>query len=265
MRRGALLLSVVLAGTLSFAEERPLNLGVQEATRAHLVQVLLTAEGPMDQVDQLTAQDLVVQVDGQAITSLSLDRVRADEGAGGAHTVMPVSYLLYFDQPHLTMRGRAKGLRLARDLLPYLLDGSQIAVASSGKELRLVQSFTSDRVLLDDAITEVERNREDWSFYASQEEQRIEHISREARAGDLAQARGLANTYAREEEDLARESVARFTTVLSIFQDRPQPKVVLYFGDTLRDKPGEHFLDILGLVNAELGRSDERPLEAGDS
>ena len=94
-------------------------------------------------------------------------------------------------------------------------------------------------------------------FYATQEEERVEQVRREALSGNIRPAQRLAYQYAREEEDVAEESLEQFATALSMFTGRNSPKVVLYFADTLRAEPGQHYRDMLGLLNDRLAMEDD--------
>ena len=61
----------------------------------------------------------------------------------------------------------------------------------------------------------------------------------------LGHARIAARQYSQEEKWHTSQGLARFAIALAHLEDESLPKVVLYFGDTLRSNPGDHFLGLV--------------------
>ena len=109
------------------AGETPREIGLVEEARTRLAQLDVTVTGPADVIGTLTAADFELVLVGKTIDAFTVDRVcpaaeprRTSSPAEPAAPVtdaqeptslrMPVTYLFYFDQHHLT-HGRAPGRR----------------------------------------------------------------------------------------------------------------------------------------------------------
>ncbi len=62
----------------------------------------------------------------------------------------------------------------------------------------------------------------------------------------IAQIRGLATAYAYEERWRQERDLRRLEMAMSRLADLDAPKALLYFADTMRANPGEHYLALLG-------------------
>lgn len=124
----------------------PLESGLVEQTGRRLAQFVVTVLGPPSRTSRLTPGDFEVTIDGRAVDALFVDPLRAGQDLprrataaatpGGTTTAVDpsgteatatspattVSYMLYFDQAHLTPAGRARAIDVARQLVPELID-----------------------------------------------------------------------------------------------------------------------------------------------
>jgi hypothetical protein len=164
----------------------------------------------------------------------------------------PASWLLYFDQYHLTESGRARAIQLARDTLPQILGkGDQAAIVSSGRSLVTVQAATSDLAALLAALTRLEKDVTQFEGFASEEERNIEEILHPHQAGGgsgqptLDHMLLLVKRFAEEERWRTQRDLARLGMVIGRLADLEPPKAVLYFADTTRRNPGDHYLAFL--------------------
>src|ERR1700752_1472139 len=95
----------------------PSDSGLRETTEVRLVQIEVSVSGPREQIERLRPEDFTLKIDGVPIRAISLDwdcppttagaTETASDAPAAATTVRnrPVSYLFYFDMPHLTMGG----------------------------------------------------------------------------------------------------------------------------------------------------------------
>jgi VWFA-related protein len=64
-------------------------------------------------------------------------------------------------------------------------------------------------------------------------------------------AEAMARDYQREEQYHARRGTARLATIFDRFTGIPMPKAVIYFGDTMRANPGDHYMRLLPIPELE--------------
>ena len=240
------------------APEPPLEVPLVERARATLAQVDVTVSGPPEVVAALRREDFRLRVHLRKIEEFILDRACPASTSGGAAPDGPppgeagpgpgTAYLFYFDQLHLTLGGRARALDLARELVGRLIDsGDRAMIASSGRRLSVVQEFTGDRERLLAALGRLEQDRTQWDFYANEEDDRVaEVVDRLETSDNVAGAVGLARSYQREEQYVAERSLRRLEVALMPLTGLDSRKVAVYFGDTLRQNPGEHYMTFFG-------------------
>jgi VWFA-related protein len=264
-RNIALALAVTLApALLSGASEEPRDSGLVERTGRRLVQIDVTITGPSDAVTSLDAPDFELVVGGQPIESFTLDRicdetegkpheaVEADEPAAAPPAEPPATaaapigratYLFYFDQSHLTGMGRQNAIDMAHELIDELVSGGdQAMIVSSGQELRTFSSLTTDVQALHAAVDTVEGDRKQWDPWVMSEDSRIAEVIDKINDGMLEEARARAAQHQAEERWRAEKELRRFSMILAHLGDLDPPKVVVYFADTMRRNPGEHYL-----------------------
>jgi hypothetical protein len=235
------------------ATEEPQPTALTEKVEKRLVQLDVAVEGDPDAIRAITAKDFALYVGEHEIQGLIVDRLCGDEpapppseGALPVPTAAPkrprATFVFFFDQPHLTMAGRVLSLDLARELITRLIvDGNRASIVSNGKRLITVVPMTDDPKALIEGLGRVRRDLRNWDSYA---------ITEDSRRGDvlLAAIPGvcppLARTYAREEWSEARRGTVRLATTLSSLTEVAAPKGLIYFGDTLRQKAGLHYLQI---------------------
>lgn len=251
----------------------PLDLDLRERAGRRLVQLDVTVRGPAQSIAGLTAQDFELKVAGRTIEDILVDRICEGSGAqvkatgkvpAGAGAVQeapppapsapPTSYLFYFDQAHLTMAGRQRSLDLAKELIERLISPPHRAmIVSSAQEVRTFAELTTEPAALVTAIDQLEHDGKQWDSYAFGEEDRVGQILRVLDEGGMDAARLLASRHQREEIWHTEKALRRFAMVLGRFADVDPPKVVIYFADSMRTRPGEHYLYLLprGVVHLD--------------
>jgi len=245
----------------------PREIGLEERAGTRLAQLDITVIGPADVITRLTAEDFRIKVNLRKLPEFELDRLCAprepvpEERRADAETDDPApvagptaSYLFYFDQPFLTMEGRLRSLDVARALVDRLItDTSRGMIVSNSAETRVFQRLTSDRELLKSTLQEIENDRTQWDMYAQLEDQRVrdvvEALNWTSGIGgntDLNAAISKARLYQKEERWFADRNLRRLAVTLGQLVDLDSPKALIYFGDTVRSNPGEHYLSFFG-------------------
>jgi len=223
---------------------------VTETTEARLAQIDVTVYGPPDVVATLTPDDFELQVQLTRIREFTLDRLCPAEGATVASSASGAapSYLLYFDQPHLTFAGRQNAIDIARRLVDDLVEGGARAmIVSNARAVEIVAPLTTDRAALVAALDRLETDRRQWDEYAELEDLRVAEVTRELnQMNNFEHAVALARRYQREERVRTDRDVRRLAATLSQLAEAVPPKAVVYFADTTRSNAGEHYLAFFG-------------------
>jgi hypothetical protein len=143
------------------------------------------------------------------------------------------TFVFFFDQPHLTMAGRALSLETSRDLINRLIvDGARASIVSNAGRLETIVPPTPDREKLLAGLERLRNNLKQWDSYSETER---------SRAGQATSC-GVAKALAREEWQIVRQSTQRIGITVGALAGVPAPKALVYFGDSLRQKAGLHFL-----------------------
>ena len=137
----------------------PKKIDLVEKAERRLVQIDVTARGPAAEIAALTRDDFELVVNGERIESFTVDRLcgeaemqatTAEAAVDEAHAPGPPpaaptgTYLIYFDQHHLTLAGRQNALDESRRMIPSLVaDGGRVAIASSGEVVDVVIDVSS--------------------------------------------------------------------------------------------------------------------------
>jgi len=233
-------------GTEGSPDAPPIESGVTERAETRLVQVEVSAFGPPEVIGALGPRDFTVKVRLERITAFELDR-HCTAGSDAARPA-PATYLLYFDQPHLTPGGRQRAIELGRELLPLLLgDGARAMIVSAAARLTVIHDLSADRGALDAALAALSGDRTQWDLFAADEERRVGRVTAALEQGDdVQQAIALARAFQREERWRTEKSLRRLAAALIPLHGVEGPKAVLYFADTLRTNAGEHYLGFFG-------------------
>jgi VWFA-related protein len=250
------LAAAVAAGSTSAQEDgrdTPHPTGLVEEAETRLAQLDVTVTGPRDVVSDLGPSDFKLKVHMRWLEEFEVDRscaTSAQAGAAAAREAVspPVSYVFYFDQPHLTLPGRARALDIARDLVPRLVaHGDRVMIVSNAARLAVIEEFTGDATRLLDALERLEHLRTQWDFYATQEDSRIGRIIDVLNNEDnVSRAVGLARSFQREENARTDKSIRRLHIILARLSEVDSRKALVYFADTLRQNPGEHYVSFFG-------------------
>lgn len=255
-----------LRGQEGAQEEVPRASGLTERSGSRLTQIDISVLGPPELASALTADDFYIKVNFRKLDAFTLDRMchapddapqtaalALAETAGSVRTVAgsPPTFMFYFDQPHLTLGGRQRGLSVARQLVGEIIrEGSQAMVVSNADNLKIVAPLTTDTTLLLEALDRLEGDREQWDTYAAEEDSRVSQVVRilnEPReTAGVERAIGLARRFQMEETWRAEKSMRRLGMTLKRLSEVTPPKAVILFADTLRSNAGEHYLSFFG-------------------
>lgn len=248
--------------------ENPREIGLVERATSRLAQLDITVIAEPAILRELQAADFTLKLNRTKILDFRLDRLCGPggaaenvggtvEGVGPPLELPPASYMLYFDQPHLTMGGRLGAIEIAREFVRRVLPGNnRITILSNAAQLKVVHPLSSDPQSLLQALDTLENDREQWDLYAHGEPQRIAEVVRALNdRQDVVYAIGRARTYQKEETWRAVKSMRRLKSALGQLVDLEAPRVALYFADTLRSNPGEHYLTFFGqaLLQSDAG------------
>ncbi len=250
-------LALVAAALLLVASARPQDAppepqesGLTETTRARLAQIDVTVYGPADVVGTLTADDFELRIQATNIKEFTVDRLCGPPSGTGPASDSPLhpSYLLYFDQPHLTLAGRQNAIDIARRLVAELVvAGARAMIVSNARAVQIVQPLTADPALLTSALERLEWDRLQWDEYAELEDRRVADVMRELNTlNNYERAVALARRYQQEERVRTERDLRRLAATLSQLAEATPPRSVVYFADTTRGNAGEHYLAFFG-------------------
>jgi VWFA-related protein len=247
----ALVAASVLAITGGIESQTPES-GLVEHARRTLAQVDVSVTGPRQQVEGLDVADFELFVGGERVELLAVDRLCPTTVDGSAKTTDArvtagaVSFLFYFDPPHLTLSGRQNAIDLARSLVRDLVrGGNRASIVSAGRKLWSTPGFTENAAELLDSLDRLASDRDQSDEYASLEQNRQREVARALRIGSDA-ACAQARLFQREELSRTESALSTFSAMLARFAEVDSPKVAIYFADTIRLDAGKHYLTIAG-------------------
>jgi VWFA-related protein len=243
------------------AEEQPTPTGLTEKVEKRLVQLDVAVEGDRDAILRLTAKDIAVYAGVDEVTGLIVDPLCGDstgpapsptqQEAPAVQSARPrVTFILFFDQPHLTLLGRTRSLETARELITQLLvDGAQASIVSNGKRLETIVPLTDNPERLLEGLERLRSSLAQLEAYADGESAREQQVRDAYRRDPNPRCLKrcppwLAKTYASEELRIAQASTARLAIAVGDLAEVPAPKALVYFGDTLRQSSGLHYLQV---------------------
>ncbi len=255
-------------------KEEPRKSGIVETTSTRLAQLDVTVSGTKDQVENLTQDDFEVRVDHKLVKNFIVDRLCGEHAAPAppaqttaAQAAQPgpgsISYLFYFDHPHLSMAGRQQAMDLARELIPKLVTGGNRAmIVSNAKGVTTVAPFTSDVDELLRALKKLEDDHDEWDYYPQQEQDRVGQLIRSLNKVGVDRAVSQAKVFYLEDRWRGERDARRLAMTLGLLTEVDPPKAVVYFADTTRNNPGDQYLDLFSestLREATWGRGSGRP------
>ena len=263
---GATIPAVVFSTFLAWATgsavtEQPTPTQLEEKLEKRLVQLDVAVEGDRDVILRLTAKDITVYAGVHEVQGLIVDPLCGDAPAPAPSPTQQeaktepsarprVTFVFFFDQPHLTLLGRTRSLEMARELITRLVvHGGRASIVSNGKSLETIVPLTDNPERLLEGLERLRNSFTQFEAYADGESAREQQV-RDAyeMSTRLCKARRcppwLALTYASEELRIARASTARLAIAVVGLAEVPAPKALVYFGDTLRQSSGLHYLQV---------------------
>ena len=166
----------------------------------------------------------------------------------------PATFLFYFDQPHLTQAGRARAIGMAREMAPKLIrDGNRGIVVSDARRLEIREGPTTDAARIVAALDRLEKDPAQWDSYAFEEDSRVAEVVDilNDRMGGVSMAMARARSFQLEEAWRLERSVAHAEIALQALADIDPPKAFVLFSDTLRARPGDHYLQMFSSTAAK--------------
>jgi VWFA-related protein len=250
-----------MSATPAQSPEQPREVGLLEHAEARLAQLDITVTGAPEIVGTLTADDFAIKINFTTLDRIQIDRLcgpaegveasAADRAEGPSAELPPrpgPSYLFYFDQPHLTLAGRQRALDVAAELIEQLITGNARAmIVSNAARLELIEPLTGDPERLRAALNRLEGDQSQWDVWAELESSRIDEVVRLLNDDqDVSRAISLARIYQKEERWRTEQNLRRLELALGLLSDLEAPKAAVYFADTMRSNPGEHYLSFFG-------------------
>lgn len=253
-RTGIAMLALLVCLGADQKTDEPKEVGLVERAETSLAQLDITAIGPPEVVSNLKEEDFRISLSGNRLKSFQIDRLCpvVKEAPPGAveeiPAAPPASYLFYFDQSHLTMAGRQRALDLALEVAEELLNGTNRAmIISNARKLKVVEPLTTDYEKMAAALDRLEHDREQWDFYTELEENRLGDIIRALNdQEDLHRALSIARVHQKEERWRTDQNLRRLVIAMGQLAGVDAPKAVIYFADSMRSNPGEHYMSFFG-------------------
>jgi VWFA-related protein len=265
---------IALGEVLAQETDTPRTTDLVEETESRLTQLDVSVRGPADVIYDLGPDDFTLKVHTRWIEDFEVDRhcerpaetaavTDSERAAAEATPAAPrprKSYLFYFDQPHLTLAGRAQALDVARDLTRRLIrDGDRAMIVSNARRLTTIQRFEDDPQVVLEALDRLEADRSQWDTYASEEELRVARVVDRLNEDSLVTgAIADARVFQREEYQRTDKNLRRLRMTLARLSEVEPWRAVVYFADTMRQNPGAHYLSFFGeaLQRTEMQLSD---------
>jgi hypothetical protein len=228
-----------------------------ETVEKRLVQLDVAVEGDREAIRGITAKDFALYVGEHEVSELIVDRLCGDaptpagsptpEDVPPQQTTRPgATFVFFFDQPHLTTAGRTLSLETSRDLINRLVvNGARASIVSNAKRLETIVPVTGDREKLLVGLERIRKDPRIWDSYSDTERARAQHVLDDYELNPAFWPSPLAKSCAREEFLVARRSTERLAIALGALAGAPAPKALVYFGDSLRQKAGLHYLKLI--------------------
>ena len=177
---------VTVAGFAQEADDEPIETGLVEQAERRLTQIDVTVRGPLEAVEELSAEAFRLTIGRNEIENFDLDRVCVDSpgpvvgpsASADGEAAPTLRTLLYFDQIHLTSEGRRRSIELARELIPKLLKtrSSEVMIVSAGRRLEVVAEWSGEPDRLVVALDELANDPEQVSTWSDEETHRVDRM-----------------------------------------------------------------------------------------
>ncbi|HET9300562.1 MAG TPA: hypothetical protein VFO11_11510 [Candidatus Polarisedimenticolaceae bacterium] len=228
----------------------PVDLGVTEETGTSLAQIEVTLTGPPEALVKVDARSFALALGMHDVEQLLVDGSCAAPEAVDAPPApslprRPTTWMLYFDQPHLTVTGRIRALEMARQVLPRLfLPGDRVTVVANGVRLVTAQPLTSD---LASTLATLARLKLDFTQLDPRllaQESNADLMRRVANTKGAGPSTsmalfGMSRSMALEEEWVLRRDWTRLKLALRRLADVEPSRAMIYFADTIYRSFGE--------------------------
>jgi len=136
----------------------PLKPGLAEGIETRLVQFELRVSRKGAPVSGLSASDFDIELGGKPLKNFTVDDMCLGAAAPlpGVPAPKPGSYILYFDEPELTVDGRMRSIEVARLVAPALLArGHELMILRNGDALRTDTKWTRDPAVVSAALDRI--------------------------------------------------------------------------------------------------------------
>jgi len=169
------------------AAPQPLKPGLAEGVETRLVQFELRVSRKGEPVSGLSATDLDIELGGKPLEKFALDDMCFGSPAPspGTPAPKPGSFILYFDEPELTVDGRHRAIEVARLVAPALLArGHDLMILRNGDALRTDTKWTHDPAVVSTALDRIAADPGNGDALRAEAEQlRVENLFDRITAG----------------------------------------------------------------------------------
>jgi hypothetical protein len=157
-----LAVTTILTGALAHAESAvappELNPGVTERVERRLIQFELRLTRKGAPVSGIDPADLEIELGGKPLKAFTLDDMCmvASTSPATPPPARPGSFVLYFDEPELTIEGRFRAIEVARRVVDALLArGHNVLIVRNGAALRQETNWTHDAAEVSAALDRI--------------------------------------------------------------------------------------------------------------
>jgi len=260
-------LLTALASDSPQARQEPQRIPGTEQVQVSLVLVDVVVRDRKDRpVSGLTRDDFQILVDRHNVDTADIDSFEetcpgaqpqvaqttapapsaAPSGSATAAAVSPRYIVIYMDFSQMTFSARRQSLKAARDFVSTNVGPSdKVMLMTFGRQLRLLQDFTSDPALLRSHFETLLNDHTTLESDVFDERQKIYDVASkpcDAARGQCNAKRQLAQAYAHEEEMRARRSLSSLTDLMPALAGIRGRKALVLFTDSLRDEPGLEYV-----------------------
>jgi hypothetical protein len=161
--------------------------------------------------------------------------VQSGNGSEPSQPSEPHKVILYFDFQQLSMGGRARAFQAATQWAEKASHSSnEVMILTGGISLRIVRPMLPASQHLMEDLTAARDDTRAMDMWAEGEQRRIQEI---LDGGGKA----LASLYTSIDNDIARRSLENMSRLMTLFDDTPGAKDMIYFSETIRLYPGSEY------------------------
>jgi len=192
---------------------------------------------------------------GGADSSTGSPRVGEPVDPSQASDASSHKYVLYFDLQHMTQGGRSAAFHSALDWAARVArPDDEVMVVNGGQSLRVIRPLQPAGGNLVDDVHKAMEDFRGVDRWADGEAGRRAEVARLAGYPDqIKAAEALARSYASIDEEITRRSLDSLRNLMALFDAIPGTKNLVFFGETVRQVPGNQYFDPIADSAATVG------------